>query len=224
MLGVDANGVRARSFRLVDMGRTVGVRRASWAVPWWMIRRDFIVLVCDLRGALPEPPVSSDVRWTTLAEADLTRVRTIDPALSEATVDRWHDEGRECTLGWLGDALAYVRWDATASPYLPFLGRTLRLLDGDSHSAHAFTHPAFRRRGLHAAGHLRALQLARRRGYTRSISLAAWWNTPALDVAERAARRKRAGTIGFWNLGPLRRYDASGAVRLAGSTEFYVER
>ena len=183
MLGVDANGVRARSFRLVDMGRTVGVRRASWAVPWWTIRRDFIVLVCDLRGALPEPPVSSDVRWTTLAEADLTRVRTIDPALSEATVDRWHDEGRECTLGWLGDALAYVRWDAAASPYLPFLGRTLRLLDGDSHSAHAFTHPAFRRRG-------------RRRRPSARAAVGAPARLHALDFPRRLVEHAGAGCGG----------------------------
>jgi len=86
-------------FRLLDMGRTVGMPRALWAVPDWAVRREFIVLVRDLRRAVPEPRSIPNVRWTTLAAADLARVRTIDPGLPTGLIDAWYAEGQHCLLG-----------------------------------------------------------------------------------------------------------------------------
>jgi GNAT superfamily N-acetyltransferase len=129
-----------------------------------------------------------------------------------------------CLLGWFGEVLAYVQWDTTAPAYLWFLHRTLRLLEGDAYTGHGYTVPAFRGRGLHQAGHLMALQRARRNGCIRSISIVARWNAPALAVAEGIARRRRVGTVGYWAMGAARHYHASGAVWLSGQAELYVER
>jgi len=116
-----------------------------------------------------------------------------------------------------------MRWDTTAPPHLWFLGRTLRLLEGDSYSGHGFTVPVFRGLGLHLVAHLMALERARARGCARSISIIARWNAPSLAVADRVLRQT-VGTVGYWNVGGARRYPASGAVRLTGRHELYVER
>lgn len=215
--------ILAPFFRLLDMGRTVGMPRALWSVPSWALRRDFVVLVRDLREALPEPQQIPNVRWTVLGHLDLARVRTLDPGIPEAAIDAWYGEGQQCVLGWFGDVLAYMHWDSTTPAYLWYLRKTLHLRDGESYAGHSFTAPAFRNRGLNRAGHLVALQRLRGNGCTRSISIIARWNAPSLAVADRLSRQP-VGTVGYWNVGAVRRYHTSGRVRLGGQNEIYVER
>ena len=218
--------VRASASRLADACRTLGFPRALWVVPGWTVHRRFVVSVCVLRAALPEPPQGLDLRWTELAatDADIVRLRSIDPASCEAEIARRRREGQACTLGWLGDQLVYVRWDSRGRhTFLPFLGRTLCLLDGDVYSAHACTSRVLGGHGIHSTFHLRALHRARELGFVRSISIAAWWNTPALRAGEKAGRTC-AGTVGFTRTPRGRRYFAAGAVRLDGTASFHVER
>jgi len=154
----------------------------------------------------------------------MARLRSIDPASCEADIARRRREGQDCTLGWLGDRLVYIRWDSRGrDTFLPFLGRTLHLLEGDVYSAHACASRALRGHGVHSIFHLRALHRARELGFVRSISIAAWWNTPALRAREKAGRTC-AGTVGFTRTPRGRRYFAAGAVHLDGAASFHVER
>jgi hypothetical protein len=54
---------------------------------------------------------------------------------------------------------------------------------------------------------------ARDAGVRRWVWLAAWWNRRSLALAEQFASRVE-GTVGYWKLGPWRRYFASGRSRL----------
>ena len=65
-------------------------------------------------------------------------------------------------------------------------------------------------------GTLLALDRARACGLTRLVGLVAWWNTPARHVMEGKTGRKVVGSIGYWAMGPGRRYFARGGVRLEG--------
>jgi hypothetical protein len=54
---------------------------------------------------------------------------------------------------------------------------------------------------------------ARDAGVRRWVWLAAWWNRRSLALADQFASRLE-GTVGYWKLGPWRRYFASGRIRL----------
>jgi GNAT superfamily N-acetyltransferase len=214
--------MRGLLYRLLDAHRTLGLKRMLWVAPQWLVRQEYLVLVKDLRLPLPDVPAHESLRWTGFAEAQIDRVLAIDPALSEAEIRRRWEDGQECLLGWIGEALAHYRWDATVSPYLPYLGKTLRFLEGDIHGTEVFTHPAFRNRGIQTVSNIMALHRARGLGLARSIAIVAWWNAPNLRVNLQKAGRSVAGTVGFWNAGPWRFYFTTGAVCLENSTGVYI--
>ncbi len=214
--------MRRLIFRLLDANRTLGLRRLLWVAPQWLLRQEYLVFTKDLRSPLPEVPPHEPLRWTSFTEAQIDRVLAINPALSEAEIRRRWKDGQECLLGWIGEGLAHYRWDTTTSPYLPYLGKTLRFLEGDTHGTDNFTHPAFRGRGIYTASSIMALHRARDLGLSRSIGIVAWWNAPSLRVNLQKSGRSVAGTVGFWNAGLWRYYFATGDVCLEGSTGVYV--
>ena len=180
------------------------------------------MFVKDLRLPLPELPARESLRWTGFAEAQIDRVLAINPALSEAEIRRRLKEGQECLLCWIGESLVHYRWDATGSPYLPYLGKTLRLSQGDINATDAFTHPAFRGRGIQTVSSIMALHRARDLGLSRFITIAAWWNAPALRVNLQKSGHSVVGTVGFWNTGFWRYYFTSGDVCLDESGSIWV--
>jgi len=214
--------IRRSYYRLLDAYRTLGLRRMLCVAPQWLLRQDYLMLVKDLRSPLPEVPAREFLRWTGFTEAQIDRVLAINPALSEAEIRRRLKEGQECLLCWVGESLAHYRWDAPASPYLPYLGKTLRYLQGDIHATDIFTHPAFRGRGIYTASSIMALYRARDFGLSRSISIAARWNAPSLRVNLQKTGRSVAGTVGFWNAGLWRFYFTTGAVCLDGSNGVWI--
>jgi hypothetical protein len=202
--------IRPLYYRLLDANRTLGLQRLLWVAPRWLLRQEYLVFVGDLRSPLPEVPAHESLRWTTSTEAQIDRVLGINPALSEAEIRRRPREGQESLLCWIGESLVHYRWDATAPPYLPYLGKTLCLLQGDINATDAFTHPAFRGRAITGASTTVVLHRARDRGLSRFITIAAWWNTPALKVNERKRGLSVVGTVGFWNAGLWRYCFTSG--------------
>ena len=217
-----AGGVHRLLYRLLDANRTLGLRRLLWVAPQWLVRQEYLVLVKDLRLPLPGIPANESLRWTDFTEAQIDRVVAINPALSETEIRRRLREGQECLLCWMGESLVHYRWDATASPYLPYLGKTLRYLQGDIFATDIFTHPAFRGRGIQTVSSIMALHRARDSGLSRFITMPAWWNGPSLRVNLQKTGRSVAGTVGFWNAGLWRYYFTTGAVRLGNSTSVHV--
>jgi GNAT superfamily N-acetyltransferase len=190
--------------------------------PQWMIRQEYVVFVKDLRLPLPEIPMHESLRWTSFTEDQIDRVLAINTALSEAEIRRRLKEGQECLLAWIGDSLAHCRWDLRGPHYLPYLGKTLRLSRGDINARDVYTHPSYRGRGLYAASTIMALHRARDLGLTRHITIASWWNTPALRGNLRNSGHTIIGTVGYWNAGLRRFYFTTGDVCLEGSTGLYV--
>lgn len=200
-------------FRLADICQTLGVK-AFWTIPRWLVYRQFLVLVKDLSLPLPEPPGRTILYWTTAQDPDIPLLRTINPALAETEIHRRWDEGLECFLAWAEGTPVHYRWYATRKAYLPYLGRTLLLDDGDHLIVEVFTHPSFRGSGLHSTASAWCLHRSQTLGFARSIGIVASWNTPCLRVAWGKAGRVPAGTVGYWKLGPWRSYFVSGEVRL----------
>jgi len=214
--------IRPFYYRLLDANRTLGLRKLLWVAPQWLLRQEYLVLVKDLHSPLPEIPARESLRWTDFTEAHIDRVLAINPALSEAEIRRRLREGQECLLAWIGESLVHYRWDATASPYLPYLGKTLRLFQGDIFAPDIFTHPTFRGRGIQTASSIVALHRARDSGLSRFITMPAWWNAPSLRVNFEKTGRRLAGTVGFWNAGLRRYYFTSGDVCLDESGSIWI--
>lgn len=209
------------------MYATLGFWRALWLSPRWQVRKEYLVLARDLHAAAEPARLGGarvPVRWTILTEADTSSLRTANPGLSETEMRRRWREGQECVGGWVDDSLAHYRWDTTKRAYLEYLQRGFEPLEGDVLVTEAFTHPAFRRQGIHSLSTALALDRARERGFRRSITMAAWWNVAALRVIREKARRQVVGTAGYWQLGLARRHFATGAVRFGADGRLYVAR
>ncbi|MBI4572406.1 MAG: GNAT family N-acetyltransferase [candidate division NC10 bacterium] len=200
-------------FHFLDACRMFGIAQALHLASRWAIRREFLVVQRDLRDPLPVLPAGDAFRWTHLTETDIPRVQALNPSLYEAEIRRRVGEGQDCLLCWLGDTLVHYTWRAMRPAYLPYLGKTIWPLAGDVFVVASFTHPAFRRRGIHTWSINRTAREARESGLSRRLSMVPWWNTPSI----RALRKNGctvAGRIGYWNAGVRRYYFAAGEVHL----------
>jgi GNAT superfamily N-acetyltransferase len=181
----------------------------------WLFRREYLITVrpIDLPASVPR---LAGVSWGRIDDpAELViGPGGLRPARTE--VRRRLDTGQECWAAWIAGELAHWRWEATRPVFLRYLERTLRPAPGDLCVVDVYTAPRYRGRGLHTMGTLLALDRARACGLTRLVGLVAWWNTPARRVMEGKTGRKVVGSIGYWAMGPGRRYFARGGVRLEG--------
>ena len=216
--------MRRLTVRLTDAAGAVGWPHLALLASRWLLRQEFLVLLRDLTGDLPPLPPVPGLRWTELAEGDIDAVVALDPSLSHGEVRRRQAAGEECRLGWIGGTLACLRWDAFAPTWLPYLGLTLRLERDDVLLGHSYTRPAFRGRGLHTAGHMEAMHRARERGRSRSITLVAAWNRPALRVSRDRAGGVVVGTAGIRNLLLTRRHFATGSVSIGPDRTLHSPR
>jgi GNAT superfamily N-acetyltransferase len=214
------SGVRASSpdvtlatlHRVQDVSADVGWREVLRIAPGWLVCRRFLGLVADLKGLALERPPWPEMRVTALEPADVPALRMVDPTMTCEEVARRLAEGQQCTLGWWGRELAHARWDSTVPVYLPYLGRVLRPRPGDQIVVGIYTAPTFRGRGIASAVMTDASRQARTDGVLRLAWLVAWWNKRSLGLARQFASRAE-GTVGYWALGPWRRYFASGRMR-----------
>jgi hypothetical protein len=85
---------------------------------------------------------------------------------------------------------------------------------GDIFAVDAFTHPAYRRRGIDWVATVRALEDARVRGFARSVTVVARWNVPGVRVGLDKMSGRIVGTVTRWELGPFRRLRVTGGVQL----------
>lgn len=205
--------------RLREVARETGWVRALWIAPRWALRSRYEVWVFEHgpERSYPPPFARDDLRLRRIGRDDVEGALAMNPITSRAEIERRLADGQEGRLVASGDELVYVRWDAFADHYLPFLGCVFRLLPGDHHPGAAYTVAGWRGRGVHGALLAWAMHEARARGCRRSLGLVASWNQPARRAVVAAGWRGPVGTIGSavaWPPG-RRRFVATGAVRLA---------
>lgn len=190
-----------------------GFARAVQLASRWAVRREFQVFCRDLQAPVPEMAGVSSFQWTHLIEADIPRLRTLNPALAEAEVRRRLREGQDCLLCWFGDTLVHYTWRAVTPVYLPYLRKTIHPLEGDVFVVESFTHPAFRRRGIHAWSINRTAREARDSGFRRRLSMVPWWNIPSLRALSKNGCTV-VGRVGYWSTGLGCHHFATGDVCL----------
>ena len=208
--------------RVQDVSADVGWGEVLRIAPQWLLCRRYLGLTADLRKATLEHAQSPGIRVANLETGDVPALRACDPAMTREEVARRLDEGQRCTLGWWGGELAHHRWDSASPVHLSYLGRVLRPGPGQQVVVGIYTAPAFRGRGIAGAVMMDACRRARAAGVTRLVWLAAWWNVRSFALAEQLLSRVE-GTVGYWALGPWRRYFSSGHVRLEPDGSVSIE-
>ncbi len=200
----------------LDACRMFGVAQALHLTSRWAIRREFLVFQRDLRAGLPAFPAVASSRWTQLTATHIPVVQALNPALGEAEIRRRLGEGQDCLLCWLGDSLVHYTWHTTKPAYLSYLGKTFQPLQGDLFVVETFTHPAFRRQGIHTWSINQNAREARESGLSRRLSMVPWWNAPSLRALDKNGCTL-VGRVGYWNAGVRRLYFSSGDVDLNGT-------
>lgn len=182
--------------------------------PRWALRQQYLVLARELGPTLPRLIGRDTLEWALLTPADAPLVRAVNPFVAESEVRERLRDGHDCLLLTRAGVPVYYRWDTSRPVYLPYLSITLRPSDGELFTIEAFTHPAFRGRGIHSFATGLVLERARRRGLRRSVTLIAWWNVPARRVALEKAERTVVGTVSRHGIGPWRSHRSSGAASI----------
>lgn len=201
----------------------VGPLRACFIVPFWIVHRQYTVLIRDLQDIRPTP-TSCFTKCTLLTDKEVASIVALNPALSEGEVRRRTDSGQACYLFWVGERLAHYRWLSDKPVYLPFMGKTFLLGERDYLVSEVFTHPDFRERGIFSATSQWCLARARRQGFERSIAIVASWNRPSLLVAQFKAQRRPAGNIHIWTLGPWTHCSVTGDLRLGPNDTVFIRQ
>jgi GNAT superfamily N-acetyltransferase len=179
----------------------------------WLVRREYLITVRPVDGSESVPRLPG-VRWGPIEDPAQLRAGDGDPWPARPEVRRRLAEGQECWAAWIAGELAHWRWEAVRPIFLPYLGISLRPQAGDLCVVDVYTAPRYRGQGLHTAGTFLALQRARARRLTRLVGLVAWWNAPARHVMEGKTARTVVGSVGYWTVGPGRRYFVRGGVQL----------
>jgi len=213
--------------RVGEAFRILG-HRLLWEGPKHLVRPVYQVVakdlsqigeVEDLLAGVRQPP---GLRFSALGEADLETLHRADPRLSPGEARRRLQTGEICALCWLDGELAHYRWEFETAALLPFLGASLRLLDGDAFNSESYTVPAFRRRGLQHLTAIAAYREFRDRGFRRYLAVVTPWNRPSMAGTLKRGFRI-VGSIGCWRLGRMRRYFATDQVRLVDHATFIVD-
>lgn len=208
--------------RLVDHARTLGPVRTGRVAARWLVRRTFTAYVRDLGGSLPDVPPAGAMVLRAITEADFAAIERLDPALTAAEIRRRWAEGQEGHVWWLEGTPAHSYWITRQPVQLPYLGRTFRPVPGDVFVVDAFTRADLRGRGLDRLSGLDYLHRERAAGLRRSVALVATWNAPAHRVSRDRMGYEPVGSIGFHRALLVRRYFATGLVRLETDRGFSV--
>ena len=184
--------LRTLPFRIDLARRTLG-RRLLKEGPLHALRPRFVVMLRPLDAPISEYEIPEPWRHGHLQESDLAALRGLDPRMDEFEVRTRIDHGQRCSVFWHGDTLAYYRWEATRSLVDPYLGRTVRLLEGDILVGTIFTRPEFRRQGVWRWARSISYMRARDEGFKRNLGLVAAWNRPAWAHADDNPSRHAVG-------------------------------
>jgi hypothetical protein len=208
--------------RLRQAQQVLGWRFPLTSLPW-SVRPRYVILARDLQTPLPEARLRILTHWSILTAADIPAISAIDPAMSSPEVRRRLVDGQLCNLGWVGSDLAYYHWETAQPTYFPYLGLTLRPQPGQICGCGTYTAEEFRRLGVHTEAAVDGLRLKRERGGRVAIFFVAWWHGPSLRVYAEHLGGIEVGSIGFLNLGAVRRYFATGAVHLVSEDSFSID-
>jgi GNAT superfamily N-acetyltransferase len=189
--------------RGAELLREEGARALAVRALGETVYRRLLIFERDLH----EPPPSLDrapaVVFDLLDEGGLAAYEALRPGrLAQATARL--AAGDRCLAGWSDGRLVAVRWLATGSPHVEYLGLRLPLAPDEIYHYDTFTDPALRRRGVSIAAQRALFPRLRDEGYRWSVRAILPENRAAVADAARGGYERR-GRMGYVRIGPFRR-------------------
>lgn len=180
-------GFRPKWLTARDILASLGWRKAIVEAAPWLLKRRYVFLWYDLRNAAAVRPAAVPIRIERAGGENLSDFMALRPGyytreLLEKRLTRGH-------LGFLvrsGGRPVLSRWIFLGSVFLPYLGLTLVLSDGDAYIDDTFAAPPFRRLGIFSASGASIRTELRDMGLIRAFSAIASWNAAPLKDAPTA--------------------------------------
>lgn len=232
-----ATGSPSRLAAAVEIACQVGAITVVRDVLPWLVRRRYVVIALTLPPARPAAPATrpigaaarstaSAARNLTLevvGEADVDAVAAFRPTLyTSAGLRERLRQGHVGLVGRIDGRIVHSRWLFVGTVWLPYLRRRLVLAPDDVYLDEAYTHPAWRQRGvMTAVGDAMPAHLAAR-GVRRVLAMVAAWNRAPQRTAAAFGYRI-VGTVGYWLVPGPRRLLVAGRVRELGGGVVIVQ-
>jgi len=222
MMPLGRSSAQQNQLRFAELRRTVGDRKALWIAPLWAMTKRYLVIIRNLTDVSDLPVAYSAYTCHGLESSSPAELVSFDRRLSEAEIDGRIAAGQICEIWRLDSRIVHFRWLSTVRVSLPFLGLDFEPLAGDLLLFEVFTLADKRVRGIHTNVARHSLRRASDGGFQRMVALCAWWNAPALRVAEKNGF-KIAGAVTRWQLGPVATFSTSRSVQVQGKTLSVLE-
>ena len=187
--------------RAVAVARAEGLRGLWPRILGESVYRRLVLLERRLDD---EPPVETAAMELTFGFVDdVDELASVRAWPGAPEIRRRFGRGERCFGARHEGQLVALRWIATGSVHVPYLGRTLDLDDGDVFVYEAYTAPELRRRGIARATEGRLAALLRDEGYRRILRTVLPENASGVGMHSAVGNRP-IGTIGYLKLGPWR--------------------
>ena len=188
--------------RAADLLRTEGVRALAARAAGETVYRRLVLLERDLREPL-EVELSPGLEFGYLDGSAVDEYEALRPGGGRHARERVA-AGDRCFAAWSDGRLVAVRWLATGTPRVEYLGLRLQLAEGEIYHYDSFTDGSARRRGISLASQAQLIETLREEGFLVVVRAVLPENQAAVRDAARAGFRKR-GRIGYVKLGRWRR-------------------
>ena len=200
----DRTPQRAPGRSLRRIRRVVKDEGAKGLVLRALERTCFRHVVLFERELVDVPTEYSDVPITVrqLEPADLPAYACFRPDGVEEAAERLA-AGHMCFAAWSGARIVAVSWFQTGSVRLPVLERELELDPRTVYGYDSWTDPDLRGHNIAAARGTHSLRMLGEAGYERVLSYVLPENRAGMRPPQKLGLR-RAGVVGFFELGPLR--------------------
>jgi GNAT superfamily N-acetyltransferase len=183
----------------VHVLRQEGLRALVFRAAGETVYRRLVLLERDAKEPLPAK-TPSGLEFRFLDERALDEYDALRPGHRGVAAARLAD-GHRCFGSWSDGRLVAVRWLATGSPQIEYLGLPLHLADGEIYHYDSFTAATERRRGISLASQAAVVEALRREGCRHFVRTVLPENRAAVADAARAGFRP-CGRVGYVKLGP----------------------
>jgi GNAT superfamily N-acetyltransferase len=168
-----------------------------------LVYRRVVIVERELRNLWIDQSSDVPLRVRRLHRKDVPAYVAFRQKQTAEEVQTRLDEGDFCYVTWTGDRISSAVWFKTGAAWIPEIDRYLPIGPDSIYGYDSFTAPDLRGRNIPAARGKQTLRLLQAEGYERQIGYALAENPSALRPLEKLGMR-RVGSIGFFQLGPLR--------------------
>ena len=194
--------------RAAQVLREEGAWSLCYRVLGETVYRRVVVFERRLDGPVVEVMPRLPVVLGLLQETEVDEYAALRPDSDPADVRRRlcrNGNGQQCFTARHGGRLVHVCWVATGRAWIDYLDREVLLAPDEAYTYEAFTAPGFRGQNISPARSSYLQRTLRVAGYRRLLAVIMPENRPAFRPLEKAGYQ-RAGTLGYFQIGPCRRH------------------